>query len=60
MKKKILDILSILIVLIGVVILVASIVNPIDEIEEAIRLLSISFLYSVFLAGAIYNLLRKE
>ncbi|MCD4826697.1 MAG: hypothetical protein K8Q99_02800 [Acholeplasmataceae bacterium] len=60
MKKIIFNVLSVLIVIICVIFLVAGIINPIEEIEAAISFLSISILFSVFLAAALFNLLRKD
>jgi len=60
MRKKGLDIVSLLIVLIGLFILIVFVVNPIGSIEESLRYLSIAILYSVFLAGAIIHLIRKD
>lgn len=64
-KKVIIDILSIIIVIFCLAYIILAFIVFINESENAkidlgTFLLSISILLSVFLAGAIYNLLRRD
>jgi len=64
MKKEIkiiFDILSILIVLFSLFMIVVLLLAETDSgLEKALYMLSISVLLSVFLAGALFNLLRRK
>lgn len=64
MKKEIkiiFDILSILIVLFSLFMIVVLLLAETDSgLEKALYMLSIPVLLSVFLAGALFNLLRRK
>lgn len=61
MKEKVLNIVSILIILFsGFYLLVILLAEPLYDIAIAIQMMAFSIVLSVFLAGAIYQLIKKD
>ncbi|MDA3931102.1 MAG: hypothetical protein PF513_00040 [Tenericutes bacterium] len=60
MKRKILNVVSIVFIILGLVYFALLGTIQSESIESSLQMLSASLILSVFIAGAIYHLLRKD